>query len=316
MNSAHHKSSRRQIKALALLLAILASLMVLGALAPATTRAVAQAAPEPQGAPVDPLRGGRLYAAWDLVVGVNANDLPQNPFWPQISGSQIPSTLTWRCVNCHGWDYSGSDGTSLSGVYRTMGYPGLFSMTADPLEDIYPYLNGLENPEHDFTPYLAAQDIRDLAAFLSSSLVSPNLIADIGTFQASGTLGNGRTAYSEFCGQCHGLEGERINLGSVQTPIFLGDLAWSNPWRIAHIIRFGHLNAMVPAAASLDLPFSQQIDIVFYTQSLPNATIITGPDFLDFDASAQASTLPITIGAIAISLLIFTTVWITMRRRQ
>ena len=292
------------------------SLLVVGAVLPRPMNAGFQADVLPQETEADPLRGGRLYAAWDQLLGSPSPPLEQQPLWPTGSGGSVPPLLTWRCVNCHGWDYAGSSGSSLTGVYRTLDYPSLFGVTADEPEEIFPILNGVNNPDHDFIPPLAAQDLRDLAAFLSSSLVQPGLIADPNTAIASGTAVVGEIAYAEYCLSCHGAEGEKINLGTVNSPIFLGDLGWSNPWRIAHITRFGHVATRVPPASVFDLSFSQQIDIVTYIQTMPSATDIAEKVLVEFDPDSQADLRPMTYGAIAISLLIFLAVFFTLRRQK
>ncbi|MFN2146672.1 MAG: c-type cytochrome, partial [Anaerolineales bacterium] len=258
------------------------------------------------------IRGGRLYTAWDRVTNLTTPIAQQNPLWPKETPNQVPAVLTWRCVNCHGWDYRGSEGKTLGAVFRTMGYPDLFGYTAKPIEEILPALNGELNPDHDFTAYLNEEDLKDLAAFLSQGLVVPELIADPGTFKVTGMRDNGEDAYFEQCAYCHGTEGEEINLNTDEKPVFLGDVAWGNPWLMVHTIRFGHIRTVVPAGIRLGLPFSTQIDIAAYAQSLPTADIITGPDYQDIDLSAQANTAMLAYGAAAVALLVFLAVGITL----
>jgi len=67
----------------------------------------------------DKLRGGRLYAAWDNLA---VNPLPDHlqPLWPENIAGEFPPRYTWRCVNCHGWDYSGSQSKSFLSATRAM----------------------------------------------------------------------------------------------------------------------------------------------------------------------------------------------------
>jgi thiosulfate dehydrogenase len=265
--------------------------------------------------PGDMLRGGRLYAAWDNLA---SDGLPEeiHLLWPENIAGEFPARITWRCVNCHGWDYLGSESKSFLTATRAMEYPNLFSMIAKSEEEILPLLNGETIPNHDFSTYLNEQDLRDLSAFLSSGLTLPKLIADWETFQVQGTVEVGQQNFQEFCSFCHGLEGEKINLNTDQTPIFLGDLAWSNPWRIAHIIRFGHHQTRVPPAELLGLSFSQQIDILAFTQTLPNALEIVAPEFQAVDFDLQASTVPLMFGALSIGALILIAAWVTLKRKN
>lgn len=265
--------------------------------------------------PGDPARGGRLYVAWDLVDN-NINPRKKNPLWPTNTSNTVPFGYTWRCVNCHSWDYTGSSSATQSNLFQNLDYPNLFNMMGKNPEEILTWLNGEENSLHDFSDYLTGQDMNDLSAFLSMGLVTPDLIANVETRSVSGTLSVGEESYNEFCSSCHGSEGEKINFGTTQTPTFMGDLALSNPWRVAHTIRYGHLTSRMPAADVLGLAFSQQIDILAYTQTLPTATIIIDPAFQNIDYASQASTDPLAIGAMILTLLVFGAVLITVRVRN
>jgi len=210
----------------------------------------------------------------------------------------------------------GSDSRSFFSATRAMGYPDLFSMVNQPEEGILPYLNGQINPNHNYSAYLDEQDMKDLSAFLSGGLTLPELIADWNTFQVQGTLEVGELNFQEYCSSCHGIEGEKINLNTAQNPVFLGDMAWSNPWRIAHNIRFGHPQTRIPPANLLGLSFSQQIDILAYTQTLPNALQIVAPEYLAIDFDLQASTEPLVFGALSIGTLIVIATWYTLKRQE
>ena len=263
----------------------------------------------------DPARGGRLYAAWDLI---RSSNLPQenNPLWPKNTPNSVPDYVTWRCVSCHGWDYRGSDSATQNYLFQGMDYPSLFSMMERPTSEILSWLNGENNPDHDFSSFLREEDLQDLSAFISTGLVPPDFIASEDTNLVFGTLSVGETGYLNFCSSCHGLEGEKINFGTTKTPIFMGDLAFSNPWHIAHTIRFGHFATLVPPASEFGLSFSQQIDILAYTQTLPTATTITDPEYQAIDFDSQASTEPLAFGAMLLTILVFAAVLVTLRRRS
>jgi thiosulfate dehydrogenase len=263
----------------------------------------------------DLTRGGRLFASWDnLAIGALPDDL--HPLWPENISGEFPPRYTWRCVNCHGWDYSGSQSRSFLTATRAMEYPNLFSMVAKPEEEILAYLDGSLNPDHDFSPYLTEQDLKDLSTFLSKGLILPELIADWETFQVWGTVENGKQNYEQQCASCHGLEGEIINLSTVENPVFLGDLSLSNPWRVAHQIRFGHPQTRVPPAEMLGLSFSQQIDTLAYIQTMPVAVEIVEKQFLALDFDLQASTVPLLIGAMLVGSMILVATWVTLKRNQ
>ncbi|MBN2046095.1 MAG: hypothetical protein JW757_13820 [Anaerolineales bacterium] len=266
--------------------------------------------------PSSVLRGGQLYVAWDQVTRTNTSTLQQSPLWPVDTPNQVPPIFTLRCVNCHGWDYRGSNGKTLGAIFRAQGYPGLLKYTFQPVETILPILDGRFDPAHDFSAYLSEEDLQDLAEFISKGLVIPDLVADPETYEVQGTPERGREPYIEFCSACHGFEGERINLATEQNPAYLGDVAWNNPWLMTHIIRFGHISAQVPAASQLGISFSQQLDIAAFTQTLPDADFITGPDYEDIDLSAQANTGNLVYGAVAITALVYLATIITLWREK
>src|SRR3989337_3912724 len=62
----------------------------------------------------DPVRGGLLYDLW---WAVNGADVPTdtNPTYPVETNAEVnpPGRMgsqTWRCKECHGWDYLGNEG--------------------------------------------------------------------------------------------------------------------------------------------------------------------------------------------------------------
>ena len=252
----------------------------------------------------DPERGGQLYVAWDLLIA-NAPNVDKHPLWPANTPNDIPTRRTWRCVSCHGWDYRGSEGFSLAGMVKAQEYPSLFSYVDEPESIIIPWLDGSINPEHDFSSFLSPTDLSDLSAFISRGMIAPAFIADLGTFEVQGTLNVGKDYYDQYCANCHGIEGEKINFGSTNNPAFIGDVAWINPWRIAHTLRYGHTNTNVPPASQIPLSFSQQIDLLAYSQTLPNARVIVPPQEQDIDFDSQADTAPLAYLAIAMAALVF-----------
>ncbi|HEX5697707.1 MAG TPA: hypothetical protein VFX90_03550, partial [Rhodoferax sp.] len=54
------------------------------------------------------VRGGRLYDNWSLE---SRGRSPNHPN-PAFKAQQVPVAMpdTWRCAECHGWDYKGSHG--------------------------------------------------------------------------------------------------------------------------------------------------------------------------------------------------------------
>jgi thiosulfate dehydrogenase len=264
--------------------------------------------------PGDVLRGGQLYQAWDRVLEIELPERNQ-PIWTEIAPDEEYDPRSWRCVTCHGWDYRGSEGWAPRAVVNRAGIPGLFSMVAEGEEVILPWLDGENNPGHNFSNYLSEEDMLDLSAFLSSGLIAPELIANLETQLVPGTVSTGEVVYTDYCFACHGVDGAKINFGGAANPLYLADVALQNPWRVAHVIRFGHIGDSMPAADVVELGLSQQLDLLAYAQTLPQAKIIGSPEFQVIEYDSQANTVMLAAASIALVLVILGgAVWVTKRK--
>jgi len=251
----------------------------------------------------NPLAGGQLFAAWDIVLQV---ELPEenHPLWHEKEPLDLNS---WRCVTCHGWDYSGREISLGTETEESVNYPGVFSMMAEPEENVIAWLDGGNNRDHDFSDYLSQEDMQDLSAFLITSLIQSNLYVEEGSGRVRGTALAGETLYKGKCRECHGSDGSRINFGSANRPAFLGNLANVNPWRGAHIIRFGHYQSDVKPGTKYGWSFNKEIDLLSYLQLLPLAKqIINGDEVVVevIDYSQQGEVQPLIYGAVGIILVI------------
>ncbi|MHC5005427.1 MAG: hypothetical protein ACYTJ0_20185, partial [Planctomycetota bacterium] len=68
----------------------------------------------------DAIRGGLMYDKWWTVAGV-AEPVGTHPLYP-VDGPQTGSS-TFRCKECHGWDYKGADGAYGKGSSHYTGIP-------------------------------------------------------------------------------------------------------------------------------------------------------------------------------------------------
>ncbi|MGD8266369.1 MAG: hypothetical protein PVH09_07380, partial [Chromatiales bacterium] len=66
------------------------------------------------------MRGAQLYDKWYAVKGVEtkAPETP-HPLYPKDGKYADKAGTTWRCKECHGWDYMGKDGAYSSGKHST-----------------------------------------------------------------------------------------------------------------------------------------------------------------------------------------------------
>lgn len=73
--------------------------------------------------------GGRLYDQWAEILDQN---LPARTHLSYPKTAQQKGADTWRCVECHGWDYKGASGAFATGEHAT-GIKGIGGMAgAEP----------------------------------------------------------------------------------------------------------------------------------------------------------------------------------------
>jgi thiosulfate dehydrogenase len=205
----------------------------------------------------DMVRGGLFYDKWWKI---NAETEPTDTFsrYP-AEGSQAGST-TWRCKECHGWDYKGKEGAYEGGDHYT-GIRGSYDFKNGSEERIYDRITAKNLP-------LSEQDVWDLTKFIKEGLIEMNkYIIFTGTQakSATGDAGNGRLLYesSGRCVECHGEDGNK------KSGVSVGFVADEDPWKCLHKIRFGQPATQMPSAVKNGLSVQYQVDILTYAQTLP-----------------------------------------------
>jgi thiosulfate dehydrogenase len=196
-------------------------------------------------------------------------------------------------------------------------YPSLLSMFAESEAEIILWLDGTNNPDHDFSTVIPRSALKDLSAFLSVGMVAPNLIADPATRQVNGAGAQGEDLYKGKCLQCHGVDGAKINFGTVEQPWFLGNIAANNPWWASHIVRFGHPQGQLKAGDQINITFDRHTDLLAYMQILPSAQSRLNRIEVVVDYEKQADTILLTYMAIGLSGVVFGGVgWVLFRERR
>jgi mono/diheme cytochrome c family protein len=218
-------------------------------------------------ADADIVNGGLLFDKWWKI---NGGTEPTTDFAPYPSTSAKSGADTWRCKECHGWDYIGDEGRYSSGSHYT-GIKGVWDLRNADMEVVFDAIKG-EGTDHDLSAYLSDYDIADLTKFILEGLVDMGLyIGSDGS--ASGSAANGEGLYATNCSSCHGADGDTHDFKSGDAGTQgVGWLANDNPQETLHKIRWGHPgSSMTSGVEDSGLTDDETGDILAYVQTLPGA---------------------------------------------
>jgi thiosulfate dehydrogenase len=206
--------------------------------------------------------GGRLYDNWIEMVGRGA-PRGNHPVYPRAGKQVGPST--WRCKECHGWDYNGKDGAY--GNPANSHYTGIKGIRAFAGKDPKAVIEILRDKTHGLDdrmlPKYAAER---LALFVARGQVkAEDYLKPDGS--PNGDVNKGRAVFQTVCAVCHGYDGKSINFGSGNKPAYIGTVANGNFPELLHKARNGHPGAiMIPQIA---LEVQRIIDVAAYARHLP-----------------------------------------------
>lgn len=221
----------------------------------------------------DVTAGAQLYDKWYAQLGVDAP--PGNhPLWERQSTNTRSGPDTWRCAECHGWDYQGAAGAYRTGSSHYTGFPGVYVLAGRLSEqEIIDHLNGKLDPLHDFSGHMDEQSLRQLAAFLKNGLVDDSAFINPVSLKAiGGDTANGKRLYETVCAACHGTDGQTLVLRSEGIDEGLGDVANRDPYRFLHRSRFGVAGTVMPIGRDLDWSVADSHNVLAYVQTLPRRT--------------------------------------------
>lgn len=223
-------------------------------------------------------QGGRLYDKWWAELGL-AEPQSTHPAYPPAAGKRGGDT--WRCKECHGWDYRGREGAYRKGSHFT-GITGVRGYAGGDAEAV---LRRLVDETHGYQQVLPPQALQLLATFVVQGQIGMEryIDEDSGEVKAA-DLRRGRALYNRSCARCHDEDGRYMNFNnSPSSPEYVGTLARSNPWETWHKIRNGHPGARMPMGPAMRgrwrhnesmPPFrswsvEDQLAVLAYTRTLP-----------------------------------------------
>jgi thiosulfate dehydrogenase len=206
-------------------------------------------------------RGGLLYDKWWAVL---ERDPPEETHPAYPAAGKKKGSATWRCKECHGWDYRGADGAYSKGSHYS-GVKGIRAMVgADPDKIAVALRGGL----HGYTKEMMSDSaIKKLALFVSLGQVDMDQYIDRASKKARGDAQNGAPLYQTICAVCHGFDGRTLNFKDEKKPEYIGTVAQVNPWETLHKIRHGQPGVGMIALGALDI--QDQVDILAFAQTLP-----------------------------------------------
>jgi len=205
--------------------------------------------------------GGRMYDNWFNALDKLTPD-KTHPSYPK-AGKQ-KGAGTWRCKECHGWDYKGKNGVYSKGSHYT-GFKGVNHLVgADPNLII----KAVRDKTHQITRKMIPDAaLESLALFVTRGQHEIDWYVDVATRRARGSAPGGERLYQNLCAPCHGFDGRAINFKPEPKIQYLGTVANAFPWEVLHKIRNGQPGQPMPVLRVL--PIQDAVDILAYAQTLP-----------------------------------------------
>ncbi len=200
-------------------------------------------------------RGGQLYDKWFKVVGAD-KPAATHPSYP--SAGKKKGDATWRCKECHGWDYMGKDGAYAKGSHFS-GIKGVGGMAGAKPAAIVAVL---KDKTHDLAGKMDDGDFQDLALFVSKGQVDMDKYIDRATKAPKGDKVKGKAYFETICIGCHSIDGTKPK--DMEKPL---GAQMGNPWEVMHKIVNGQPDEKMPALRALDRQVV--VDIMAHLTTLP-----------------------------------------------
>jgi mono/diheme cytochrome c family protein len=212
----------------------------------------------------DLVQGGLLYDNWPKLIGQKKLE-GNHPLYPESSKKK--GVTTWRCKECHGWDYIGKDGRYKNGSHFT-GISGIDKAKEKPAKQVYASLTNTAN-KHDFSAQISGEGLWALTRFIKEGVydIAGAINAD---GKSLGDLKKGKTMFMASCAECHGAGGNEFDFESEKEGIQgVGFLANDNPQETLHKILWGNPDTDMPSLIVDDgKEFQDAVDILSFAQTL------------------------------------------------
>lgn len=200
-------------------------------------------------------RGGRLYDKW-FAENKTAKPGDDHPAYPH-KGGKYGKDASWRCKECHGWDYRGKDGAYAKGGHAT----GIAGIARAAGKDPKAIAASLRAAPHGYTEaQLSGKDLDDVALFVSKGQVDVTKFVDAAG-KPKGDRAKGEVYFNTLCAGCHGTDGKKVNNAPP-----LGSVA-DNAYEMLHKVLNGQPAESMPSLRALDHQIAA--DIVVHLQTLP-----------------------------------------------
>ena len=199
-------------------------------------------------------RGGRLY---DKFWAENRAAKPTTDHPSYVKDGKYGKDNSWRCKECHGWDYKGKDGAYAKGSHAT----GIKGINGAAGKDPAAIAALLRDKKHGYSEaQLSARDAADLALFVSRGQGNLAKFLDASN-KVRGDGTKGEAYYNTLCAGCHGLDGKHVKDGPA-----LGSVA-DNGAEMMHKLLNGQPAEAMPALRAIDHQIAA--DIAVYLTRLP-----------------------------------------------
>jgi cytochrome c553 len=208
-------------------------------------------------------QGAQLYDNWFNAL---AKEGPKGNHVAYPSAAKQKGAATWRCKECHGWDYRGVEGAYGKGSHFT-GIKGIHGSAGATPEEI---MQIFTDKNHQYSEQmLGREELEQLALFVSHGQFDMDPYIDRATKKARGDAQRGQVYFETICAVCHGFDGKQLDFGKPGEPEYVGTIARENPWEFLHKARFGQPGR--PMVSMIAVPEKDIVDVLAYVQDALSA---------------------------------------------